>query len=191
MQILLEKSMIRKFLISLAEIVEVAVIALVAVFLIRSYLVQPFLVSGNSMVPTFMNGDYLLIDELSYHFREPYRGEVAVFRYPQNESTFFIKRIIGLPGERVKIENNIITIFNDEYPNGKVLNETYLPENLTTAGEVDTKLGQGEYFVLGDNRLFSYDSRSWGILPEKDIIGLARLRLWPPRSIQAFAAPAY
>ena len=183
--------MIRKLLTSLAEIVEVAVIALVAVFLIRSYLVQPFLVSGNSMVPTFMNGDYLLVDELSYHFREPYRGEVTVFRYPQNESTFFIKRVIGLPGERVKIENNTITIYNTKYPNGKVLEEAYLPKDLITSGSINTELKADQYFVLGDNRLFSYDSRSWGVLPAKDIVGLARLRLWPPRSIQAFAAPAY
>lgn len=183
--------MIRKFLVSLLEIVEVAVIALVAVFLIRSYLVQPFLVSGNSMVPTFMNGDYLLIDELSYAFRNPYRGEVAVFRYPQNEGTFFIKRIIGLPGERVKIENNTVTVYNAEYPNGKIINEPYLPKDLITSGTVDTQLKTDEYFVLGDNRLFSYDSRSWGVLPKRDIVGLTRLRLWPPRSIQAFSAPAY
>ncbi len=183
--------MFRKLLVSLAEIVEVAVIALVAVFLIRSYLVQPFLVSGNSMVPTFMNGDYLLIDEFSYHFRNPYRGEVTVFRYPQNESTFFIKRIIGLPGERVKLENNVITIYNDEYPNGKTIEEAYLGNDLITSGSTDLELKDNEYFVLGDNRLFSYDSRNWGVLPERDIVGLVRLRLWPPRSIEAFAAPSY
>lgn len=183
--------MVRKLLVSLAEIVEVAVIALVAVFLIRSYLVQPFLVSGNSMVPTFMNGDYLLIDELSYRFRNPYRGEVTVFRYPQNESTFFIKRIIGLPGERVKLQDNVITIYNAEYPNGKVLDESYLGDDLITSGASDIQLKEGEYFVLGDNRLFSYDSRNWGVLPKKDVIGLVRLRLWPPRSISAFTAPSY
>ncbi|MEK7187995.1 MAG: signal peptidase I [Patescibacteria group bacterium] len=183
--------MFRKLLVSLAEIVEVAVIALVAVFLIRSYLVQPFLVSGNSMVPTFKNGDYLLIDELSYHFRTPYRGEVTVFRYPQNESTFFIKRIIGLPGERVKIQDNVITVYNEEFPNGKIITEAYLGDNLITSGSTDVQMKVGEYFVLGDNRLFSYDSRNWGILPKRDIVGLVRLRLWPPRSIEAFAAPAY
>ncbi|MEK7094073.1 MAG: signal peptidase I, partial [Patescibacteria group bacterium] len=123
--------------------------------------------------------------------RNPYRGEVTVFRYPQNESTFFIKRIIGLPGERVKLENNVITIYNDEYPNGKTIEEAYLGNDLITSGSTDLELKDNEYFVLGDNRLFSYDSRNWGVLPERDIVGLVRLRLWPPRSIEAFAAPSY
>src|SRR3990167_2611007 len=100
----------RKFIISIFEILEVVGIALVAVFLIRKFLVQPFLVSGASMVPTFSNGDYVLIDELSYYFRIPQRGEVIVFRYPNDESTYFIKRVIGLPGEHIMIRDGKVRV---------------------------------------------------------------------------------
>ncbi|MBS3903321.1 MAG: signal peptidase I [Anaplasmataceae bacterium] len=181
----------RRLLISIFEVVEVAVVALLAVFLIRTYLVQPFLVSGNSMVPNFAHGDYLLVDELTYRFRDPLRGEVAVFHYPQNETQFFIKRVVALPGERVVIKDNTITIFNEEYPEGVVLEEDYLPSDLLTAGTTDTTLSEDEYFVLGDNRSFSFDSRSWGLLSRNEIVGVVRLRLWPLRSIEAFAAPQY
>lgn len=181
----------RKFLSSLLEVFEIAVIAVGAVFMIRTFLVQPFLVSGASMVPNFRDGDYLLIDELTYRVREPGRGEVAVFHYPQDESTYFIKRIIGLPGERVRIDKGIITVFNGEQPNGFTLGEEYLKGDVFTSGAVDTTLGNGQYFVLGDNRPYSFDSRSWGTLNESEIVGLVRLRLWPPKNVTVFAAPQY
>src|SRR3990167_8771458 len=98
-------SAMRQFFVSVLEVLEVALIAIAAVFFIRNFLVQPFLVSGSSMIPNFHDGDYLLVDELTYRFRTPERGEVAVFRYPNDESTYFIKRIIGLPNERIKIAN--------------------------------------------------------------------------------------
>ena len=107
----------RKFLSSFLEILEVVIISVVAVFLIRTYIVQPFLVWGSSMAPNFSTGDYILIDELSLYFRNPQRGEVVVLRFPQNPSTYFIKRIIGLPGERVLIKDNKITIFNNLHAN--------------------------------------------------------------------------
>jgi signal peptidase I len=116
---------------------------------------------------------------------------VSVFHYPQNESQFFIKRIIGLPGEQVVIKNNIINIFNDDHPEGILLDEAYLPADYVTAGDTDTTLGESEYFVLGDNRSFSFDSRSWGVLGRKEIVGIVRLRLWPLSSLEAFAAPQY
>lgn len=181
----------RKFFASLLELVEVAVIALATVFLIRGFLFQPFLVSGASMVPTFSNGDYLLVDELIYHFRAPERGEVIVFHYPKDESTYFIKRIVGLPGERVTIQNGQITVFNQEHPKGLPIGERYLPADTLTSGSVDTTLKPNEYFVMGDNRSYSFDSRNWGPLMSREIVGVARLRLWPFNTIQAFAAPSY
>jgi len=181
----------RKFLSSVLEVFEVALIAVVSVFLIRTFLVQPFLVSGASMAPNFSSGDYLLVDELTYRVREPERGEVVVFSYPSEGSTYFIKRVIGLPGEGIKIEGNIVSVFSEEYPEGFVLDENYLPPGTVTRGSVDLRLSEGEYFVLGDNRSYSFDSRSWGTLVYEDIVGLARVRLWPLGSLRAFAAPQY
>ncbi len=182
----------RQFFASVLEVVEVALVAVAAVFLIRTFLVQPFLVSGSSMVPNFKNGDYLLIDELTYHLRAPERGEAIVFRYPKDESTYFIKRIVGLPGERVVLKDNTITIFNKEHPDGFTMDEKeYLPVSFVTSGNEDVTLGPAEYFAFGDNRSASFDSRSWGTLPKKDIVGLVRLRLWPVMEFRAFAAPQY
>jgi signal peptidase I len=181
----------RSFFASLLEIVEIACITIGAVWVIRTFLVQPFLVSGDSMVPNFSHGDYLLVDELTYAFREPARGEVAVFHYPNDPATYFIKRFIGLPGERVVIKDDVITVYNDAHPEGAALNEHYLPLTTRTNGFTDVKLGEGEYFVLGDNRSFSFDSRSWGVLKKDQIVGMARLRLWPPSDFKAFAAPQY
>lgn len=176
---------------SAIEVSEVALIAVGSVFLIRNFLVQPFLVSGSSMVPNFYNGDYLLVDELTYHFRAPERGEVAVFRYPKDETTYFIKRIIGLPGERVEVRDGRVTIFNGAYPKGITLDESYLPKGLVTGNPIDVTLSGKEYFVMGDNRSYSFDSRNWGALSEKEIVGLVRLRLWPLGDFRAFAAPQY
>lgn len=185
----------RQLLVSALEVLEVAVVALVAVFLIRTFLVQPFLVSGASMAPTFENGDYLLVDELTYHLRQPERGEVIVFRYPNDESTYFIKRVIGLPGEKVKITDGKVEIFNQEYPQGEFLSENYLPSGLQTVvragGQADFDLSANQYLVLGDNRAYSFDSRDWGVLNSKEVVGLVRLRLWPPTGMTVFAAPNY
>jgi signal peptidase I len=180
----------RRFLGSLLEIFEVLVIAIAAVIIVRHYLVQPFLVSGDSMVPNFHNGNYLLIDELTYHIRQPERGEVIVFRFPKNESTYFIKRVIGLPGERVKIDNGVVTIFNAEHKDGMALKEGYL-QGEVTSGTRDVQLGADEYYVLGDNRPASYDSRSWGTVPKKDIVGVVRLRLWPVSEAGVFNSPSF
>ena len=181
----------RQFFASVLEIVEITLVAIAAVFLIRSFLVQPFLVSGSSMVPSFSNGDYLLIDEITYRFRLPERGEVVVFRYPNNESTYFIKRIIGMPGERVEIKINRVMIFNNDNPQGFALTENYLPRAVTTSGNMEFRLKSNEYLMLGDNRSYSFDSRSWGPLSINDIVGLVRFRLWPVNSLLAFVAPQY
>ena len=188
------RATMRKFFASLIEVLEVALVALGAVFLIRSFLVQPFLVSGASMAPTFQNGNYLLVDEISYQFRDPHRGEVIVFRYPNDESTFFIKRIIGIPGDTVSFESGKVKIVNAEHPDGIILDESYLPQGVVTnprpGNATSFTVQPGEYVVMGDNRSYSYDSRDWGILKTKEIIGMVRLRLWPVDELKVFAAPA-
>lgn len=185
----------RKFLASSLELLEVAVVALATVIFIRSFLFQPFLVSGQSMVPNFANGDYLLIDEFTYRLRAPERGEVIVFRPPGNESTYYIKRIIGLPGEKVRIVNDHIAIYEPDKEDPVLLDESYLSSNTLTVpsspANTEFTLKADQYFVLGDNRAQSYDSRSWGLLNKKAVIGLARVRLWPVLNARAFAAPKY
>ena len=130
------------------------------------------------MEPNFETGDYLIVDELSYRFRQPQRGEVVVFKYPQNPTQRYIKRIIGLPGETIEIDNGKVVIYKDgqEYHLDEAL---YLTDLSGYSGTTKVVLGQGEYFVMGDNRPVSYDSRRWGPLPEKNIIGRVLLRIWP------------
>ena len=162
---------------SFLEIVRFALITLIIVIPIRAYVAQPFIVSGTSMVPTFMGGEYLIIDQLSYHFQSPQRGEVVVFRFPQNPSKFFIKRIIGLPGDSVTISGNEISIIT---PDGEliILDESYVDrERPYTNIRVD--LNEKEYFVLGDNRDVSSDSRVWGPVEDRLIKGRVLLRLFP------------
>lgn len=181
----------KTFIYAIWEIVEVAVIAIVSVLIIRNFLVQPFLVNGASMEPNFHNNDYLIVDEISYRFKEPQRGEVVVFKYPGDERYYYIKRIIGLPGEEVEIKDGKVFIFNNEFSEGFVLDESYLPKNLITSGNKKVKVEDGKYFVMGDNRNFSFDSRSWGLLDRKEIVGITRLRLWPLNEVMAFDKPAY
>ena len=161
------------------EFGKIVIISLAIVLPIRFFVAQPFIVRGASMEPTFQDGQYLIIDELSYFLRSPERGEVIVFRYPKDPTQFFIKRIIGLPGETVIIENGSVAIQNEEYPNGLVLEEDYLPSLLETVPSMHTTLQLGEYFVLGDNRPKSSDSRQWGVLENEFLIGRTMLRLWP------------
>lgn len=181
----------KAFLYSLWEIVEVVLIAVITVVVVRNFLIQPFLVSGASMEPNFKSGDYLLVDEITYRFREPQRGEVIVFRYPGNESTYYIKRIIGLPGERISIKNGEIAVYSGDYSKKTILEEYYLPSDIKTSNDKEIVIGNSEYFVLGDNRQYSFDSRNWGNLQKAEIIGLTRLRLWPFNKVVAFEKPAY
>jgi signal peptidase I len=139
------------------------------------------------MEPNFEDGDYLIIDEITYRFREPKRGEVVVFKNPLNERQRFIKRIVGLPGEKIEISNGKIFISNGER---KILTEPYLNFSFTS-GDVQITLGKDEYFVLGDNRQFSLDSRRFGPIKKKEIVGRVFLRLWPIYSFAKIEAPAY
>lgn len=155
-----------------------------AVFaIIYLFVAQFHKVSGNSMFPTYHNGDFLVTEKISYKFNEPRRGDVVVLKNPRDESQDFIKRIIALPGDTVKIENNSV------YVNGQLLNEYYLPPNTPThAGlfisESSTiKAGQNQYFVFGDNRDHSSDSREWGPVTKEEIIGRAFFRYFPLQTI--------
>lgn len=172
------------------EIAKIVIIALLIVVPIRYFIFQPFFVRGQSMEPNFQNGDYLIIDEFTYRFKTPQRGEVVVFKYPNNPSQRYIKRIVGLPGETIKIEDGKVFIYKDDTP--QVLDESnYLPLSLQTAGTLETRLDDNEYFVMGDNRPFSSDSRRWGSLPEEDIIGRVFLRAWPFTALAKIEAPNY
>lgn len=161
------------------ELVRVFIIALLIIVPIRVFVAEPFIVSGSSMVPNFHNREYLIVNKVSYRRHEPQRGDVIVLRYPKDPSQYFIKRVIGLPGETVQINNGVI-IYNEENPLGKKLDESYIPTETATFGPLDpVTLGADQYYVLGDNRTASSDSRVWGILPEADIIGKAWLRVFP------------
>lgn len=173
------------------EIIKIVVICLAIIIPVRFFLIQPFFVKGESMEPNFSDQEYLIIDQISYRFDEPTRGDVVVFRYPLDPSQFYIKRVIGLPGERVQVKDGEVTIFNIENPEGTQLDEFYLPPTFDTPGDADYKLGQAEYFVLGDNRNASSDSRVWGALPESYIVGKAWVRVLPVSKAQAFSVPSY
>jgi len=143
----------------------------------RMFVAQPFVVSGDSMVPTFENGEYLIVDQLSYRLSEPQRGDVAIFRYPNDPSKFFIKRIIGLPGETVTVEDTTVRISIPGESRPLTLEEPYVNDN--EFGSVTQTLDLDEFFVMGDNRNISFDSRSWGALQKEDIVGRAFVRLFP------------
>jgi signal peptidase I len=160
------------------EFVKVVLISAIIVIPIRFYIAQPFIVSGASMEPNFNGGEYLIIDELSYLLRSPERGEVIVFRYPLNQSEFFIKRVVGLPGETIVIREGEV-FFSMEDKDPIKLDEPYLTSSEITAPDGTFILGENEYFVLGDNRLKSSDSRSWGVLNKDLVVGRAFIRLWP------------
>lgn len=162
------------------EILKIVIISLAIIIPIRYFLIQPFFVNGASMDPNFLDGDYLIIDEISYRFNEPQRGDVIVFRYPLDTSQFFIKRIIGLPNEIVKVEDGKVIIFNEEVSDqGIILDESIYLQDSYTPGSLEISLGGSEYFVLGDNRRASSDSRKWGSLDKRYIIGRAWVRAWP------------
>jgi signal peptidase I len=163
------------------DVVKFAIIALLIVIPIRIFVAQPFVVSGESMYPTFHNGEYLIVDELSYNIGNPVRGDVVIFRYPNDQKRFFIKRIIGLPNETLIINEDQIKIINESNPDGFILEEPYIAEKFSSTGEYKT--GNSEYFVMGDNRNRSSDSRFWGVLPEKLLVGRAYLRLLPIKNV--------
>ncbi|MDO8579276.1 MAG: signal peptidase I [bacterium] len=166
------------------EIVYYIIFALLIVIPIRVWIAQPFIVNGSSMDSTFLDGEYLIVDELSYRFREPERGAVLIFKYPEDPSKYFIKRLIGLPGETIDIKSDMVTITNEKNPLGIVLNEPYIYSRSLGDGRIT--LDSDEYFVMGDNRMVSSDSRVWGPLPKSDLVGRPFIRLLPITKIDFF-----
>ena len=159
------------------ELVRFAFIAILIVLPIRLFIAQPFIVSGTSMVPTFQDGQYLIVDEITYRLESPKRGDVVVFRYPNDPSKYFIKRIIGLPGETVDVKKEATIITNKEHPEGFALDQSYVTNH---SEDTDHRiLKDNEYFVMGDNRSGSYDSRAWGPVPKNLLVGRALVRLLP------------
>lgn len=164
------------------DVIRFALIFLLIIVPLRLFIAQPFVVSGASMDPTFHSGDYLIVDQISPKVGSGWqRQDVVVFQFPFEKSRFLIKRIIGLPGETVMSVNGTITIFNDTYPEGITLAEPYIthehPDSFTKT------LGDNEYFVMGDNRSGSYDSRAWGPLSQDLLIGRPLIRLFPFNTI--------
>lgn len=144
---------------------------------LRLFVIDPFLVHGSSMDPTFHDGNYVIVDKFTYNISNPKRGDVIVFKAPTEDGRYFIKRIIGLPGERVVVDGSVVQIYNQENPNGFVIYEPYVVHE--SGRKADRTLRDDEYFVMGDNREVSSDSRSWGALDKTAITGRALLRLLP------------
>lgn len=189
------------------EMIKIVLWVVLIIVPLRVFLIQPFFVQGASMEPNFEDKEYLIINEIGYKktdvginlggkelnfftvspFKELQRGDVVVFRYPKNPSVYYIKRIIGLPGEKIEIAHKEVKIFNKDNPEGFVLNEqTYLSPSEETMGDQTVTLSDQEYFVMGDNRKYSSDSRSWGPVPTYDVIGKVMVRAWPLSKAKLF-----
>ena len=183
----------RNFFSYVFELIKVVVISLAIIIPVRYYLIQPFYVKGASMEPNFYDKEYLIIDEISYRFHTPVRGDIIVFKYPRNPQEYFIKRVIGLPGEKVQIKDGFAYVYNQDNPSGVKLEEPYLFTGDKTYGlnEEIVTLNDSEYYVLGDNRNSSKDSRSFGAVDKKFITGKVLLRGWPFNRIDVFSAPQY
>ncbi len=170
------------------ELIRFVIIALLVVVPVRLFIIQPFVVSGSSMVPTFENGNYLIVDEISYSLKDPQRYDVVIFKYPdpnpENKTKFFIKRIIGLPNETIEIKGGAVFITNEKNPEGFEVGQPYV-KNKSSSND-HRELKDNEYFVMGDNRSASSDSRVWGPLPKENLVGRALLRLWPIKNIDVF-----
>ena len=177
-------SPVKEFFAFFLDLLKTGVIIFVVAFAVRYFAIQPFIVDGESMMPNYVNNEYLLAEKVSYLFGGPKRGDTVVFKYPRNPNINYIKRIIGLPGETVKIKDGKVIIINSDYPAGIILSESYLSSNINTNTnrnneELTQIIGRDEYFVMGDNRPHSSDSREWGVLPKQNIAGRAWLTLMP------------
>jgi signal peptidase I len=176
-----EKFSIWKFF---SELIKTIFIVVVLVYVTRGFIMQPFIVEGASMLPRLHTSDYLLVDKLSYRFKAPERGEIVVFKYPYDTSVNYVKRVIGLPGETVRIQEGQVSIINKDHPQGFALNEPYINEHAKTllpsgSTSEDFPVPADSYFVMGDNRPQSSDSREWKYLPKKDMIGRVFIQAYP------------
>lgn len=181
----------RKGSIAILDALEPVVLAFAVFMMVYLFLFQPHKVDGNSMVPNFQNMEYILTDKITYQRRLPRRGEIVVFHAPPPYNSDFIKRIVGLPGESIKVDKGRV------YIDGTMLNEVYLPQTYQTSEKsflregVPYKIPDGFYMVLGDNRGFSSDSREWGPIAKKAIVGKASFRYWPPSRMGFIPAQEY
>jgi signal peptidase I len=176
------------------EFLKIVIISAVIILPIRYFIIQPFYVKGASMEPTFHDHEYLIIDEISYRFKAPIRGDIVVFRYPEDPQEYFIKRIIGLPSEKIEIRDGQVSIYNDQNPEGFALDESaYLADSVKTydvSGEI-ISLRDNEYFVMGDNRNSSKDSRSFGPVNSSFLTGRVIFRGWPFKKVTIFKTPTF
>ncbi len=183
------KSFISRLGLFSLEAIKIIVLASITVFVVRSFIFKPFYVKGSSMEPSFLEHDYLIVDQLTYRFRKPERGEVVVFKPPTGRKDFYLKRIIGLPGERVRIEDGKVIVCNVSC---ETLNESYIEkQDLKIEGSYSVTLGEKQYFVLGDNRDNSSDSRVFGPIDRDAIVGKIWFRGYPVPRIDDFDAPSY
>lgn len=183
------------------DLIKTFIVVMIIAFVIRYFVIQPFVVDGDSMLPTFVNNEYLIAEKISYDFHQPRRGDVVIFRYPKNPSVIYIKRVIGLPGESVKIVDGKIEIADYGSDQYNILEENYLSLGTKTETNLveNDQLGSGfkivlqenEFFVLGDNRDHSSDSREWGILPRTNIIGRVWLTITPLDKLQVWGVQKY
>ena len=180
----------KSFLKIIYEIIKTVALILLIFFIVRYFLIQPFIVDGNSMEPNFHNKDYLMVDKISYRFKQPQRGDVIIF-HPPNSSIYYIKRIIGLPGDKVMIENDNIFIYNKQNPEGVELKEPYLADNTKTMNNITQTLQENEYYVLGDNRENSSDSREFGPITKSRFAGKAFLIVFPTSDFGAIKHQQY
>lgn len=187
----------------IVEVVKMFFLALLVIVPVRMFLFQPFIVRGSSMEPNFHEKQYLIINEFGYKNtpvglfghtlftvqprKEFSRGDIVVFRAPVDNKQYYIKRVVGLPGETVEIKNGAVTVYNDAQPKGFVMDESaYLPEGRKTNGSITQKIGENEYYVLGDNRPASSDSRVFGPISTTDVMGRVALRAWPINQFDLF-----
>lgn len=178
------------------DIIETVVIALSIFLIIYLFVASPHQVNGQSMVPNFQSGDYVLSDKLSYRIGSPKRGDVIVFHAPEEANCpkgtgcDFIKRILGLPGETISVHDNHIFV------NDKMVDEPYIPADFETLPGPATRgksitLATNQFFVCGDNRPYSSDSRFWGPITKDEIVGKAFFRYWPPQSAGSIKHASY
>ncbi|PIR42972.1 signal peptidase I [candidate division WWE3 bacterium CG10_big_fil_rev_8_21_14_0_10_32_10] len=181
--------MLNKLGMMILEGIQVIGISAILIVILHVLIIQPQEVKGMSMYPYLNDGDHLMTEKITYRLRDPQRGEIVVFEYPLNRSEDYIKRVIGLPGEKIQVKNNKVIIYNNNNPEGFVLEEDYLDSKAITQGREFIKDGQilqipdGKYVVFGDNRDRSSDSRQWGFIEKSDIVGRALFRFWPPQSV--------
>ena len=173
------------------ELLHIVVISLAIIIPIRYFLIQPFYVKGASMEPNFYDHEYLIIDEISYRFRAPQRGDIVVFKYPNDPSQYFIKRVIGLPGETVEMKDGRVRVYGKEGSVGYYLNEGQYLSGADTYSDRKFNINENEYLVLGDNRTSSMDSRIFGPISDKAIVGRVWLRGWPVTKFRIFRTPEY